>query len=767
MALVQMPKEGQVDPENPNKIWHNGVGFITEEEYNKLVPPAKPAQGDLWNSSDGKKLWDAKSKSWLLEDAYNKVVPPVNPAQGDKWGSSDGEKLWDAKSKKWLIQNEYDKVVPPKDPVDGTKWNSSTGKQIWNGKSWETEPNYYKNKFTNAKTDADKVKWGQAAADYFKNVNRTDYNNYVSKVKEAQARIDKANQTATTNSSSNTTNSTGSTSVNAFVEGQVDPESNKIWHKGTGFVTEEEYNKLVPPTSPAQGDKWNSADGEKLYDAKSKKWLVQSEYDKVVPPANPKMGDKWGSSAGDKFYDGKKWVDKTTYDAAANKVEGKRLHDVWANAPANSQQKWDAGAEYMAWVKKYDPKNIQSITTSQATLKTKLVKSGEWNPGGGTTNNTTGAPVTGVDGQPGPDINSGNSNTTNPSDAPKDPKVGDIWNNQYWNGKSWISKIAWDVLQSLTEPKDTTKDTTVVTAMDLPDSLSILRTMFAQYGLQDLAASVSKYQTDPKFKDATGKLDDFLVMQDLREQPSYKNRFAAKLSRDAAIQAAGQAGQTTMMQPISEGDQLALEKQYSDLAKQAGLPVGFYDNPSDFTTLITNDVSPDEYTTRIDMAQQAALQSNADLRDQLQNQFGIGEGDLTAFFLDPNKAREVTAKRTNDLVRQFNEAALLTAGISGDVIAQAAQNAVPANVNVSYLKTLANENLGLAQGTVAGEKAVVSQQQVANVLIAGAQGNKGNPDYEAQKALETGMTVKRKKYESGGSIAATDKGVIGLGKANN
>lgn len=307
---------------------------------------------------------------------------------------------------------------------------------------------------------------------------------------------------------------------------------------------------------------------------------------------------------------------------------------------------------------------------------------------------------------------------------------------------------------------------TVPSVLSLPDSLSVLRGLFASYGLGDLADVIVKYQTDPKFL-TSGNIDENVVMEDLKQQPQYQERFAAKLQRDAQIQQARANGEYTTLTPISEADQLKLEQQYTDLARQAGLPVGFYDNPQDFKALIAGDVSPDEYSTRISMAQQAALQSNAALREQLKQQYGIDEGSLTAFFLDANRAQAVTADATNKMVRQFNQAALQSVGVEGSVAEQVAAQSAPTAVNASYAQAEASRILSFAQQTVGGENPELTQQQAANVLVSGAQGKGASPDFMAAKALEEEQKRRAARYQGGGQIAATAQGVIGLTQANS
>jgi hypothetical protein len=67
------------------------------------------------------------------------------------------------------------------------------------------------------------------------------------------------------------------------------------------------------------------------------------------------------------------------------------------------------------------------------------------------------------------------------------------------------------------------------------------------------------------------------------------------------------------------------------------LPIGFYDPPSDFNQCIGKNVSPSEIQSRVDLATQATILSNPSYRQAL-NQMGIGDSELTAYFLNPDRA---------------------------------------------------------------------------------------------------------------------------------
>jgi hypothetical protein len=70
----------------------------------------------------------------------------------------------------------------------------------------------------------------------------------------------------------------------------------------------------------------------------------------------------------------------------------------------------------------------------------------------------------------------------------------------------------------------------------------------------------------------------------------------------------------------------------------AGLPKGFYDDPSDYASWIANDVSPDEINSRVTDAVQLAQQVDPTMRNLMAKYYGLSTGDVAAYFLDQKRA---------------------------------------------------------------------------------------------------------------------------------
>jgi hypothetical protein len=71
------------------------------------------------------------------------------------------------------------------------------------------------------------------------------------------------------------------------------------------------------------------------------------------------------------------------------------------------------------------------------------------------------------------------------------------------------------------------------------------------------------------------------------------------------------------------------------------LPAGFYDSPSDYQNFIANDLSASELADRVEAARAAVNVTNPELKQQLQDYYGLGTGALTAYMLDSAKGQDL------------------------------------------------------------------------------------------------------------------------------
>jgi hypothetical protein len=129
----------------------------------------------------------------------------------------------------------------------------------------------------------------------------------------------------------------------------------------------------------------------------------------------------------------------------------------------------------------------------------------------------------------------------------------------------------------------------------------------------------------------------------LRDTDAYKKRFAANAQRLAKG-----------LSVLSEAEYIGLEDQYQNIMRQYGLPASYYTRgemgrQEGFEKFLANDVSSAELEDRIMTAQSRVTNANPEVRAALKQFYpGIGDGDILAYTLDPEKAltdikRKVTA----------------------------------------------------------------------------------------------------------------------------
>jgi hypothetical protein len=152
-----------------------------------------------------------------------------------------------------------------------------------------------------------------------------------------------------------------------------------------------------------------------------------------------------------------------------------------------------------------------------------------------------------------------------------------------------------------------------------------LTTMFAAYGLESLAGFIDRR--------IMADASEEQVLLELYDQQEYKNRFP------------GMAALRKLGRTITEKEYMANERAMTQTARFFDLPKGFYDSPADFGDLLGKEVSPKEYQDRLQVGQDLARTLNPSVKQQLIDFYGVGEGDLTAFVLDADKALPLIQKQ--------------------------------------------------------------------------------------------------------------------------
>lgn len=251
--------------------------------------------------------------------------------------------------------------------------------------------------------------------------------------------------------------------------------------------------------------------------------------------------------------------------------------------------------------------------------------------------------------------------------------------------------------------------------------------MLRGWGLDALAPDVLKFLQQGYTQDQVSVL--------LQDTQAYKQRFAGNEIRK-------QKG----LPVLSPVDYLNTEAAYRQILASNGMPIGFYDQPSDFASWIGTDVSPSEISNRVSLAVDAANKLDDGTKKAFQDFYGIGKNDLAAFFLDQQRALPALQKIASGarIAGLYNDAGL------------------------SLSKDRAEQLGGMAQGqnvdqlTNAAIDAAFSGQRLTNIYS-------GVPGYTQADAeaeiFGNNPAARKKRMDLAGLEAANFAGASGVGNA--
>jgi hypothetical protein len=236
----------------------------------------------------------------------------------------------------------------------------------------------------------------------------------------------------------------------------------------------------------------------------------------------------------------------------------------------------------------------------------------------------------------------------------------------------------------------------------------------------------------------------------LRGTDAYKKRFAANAARVAKG-----------LPALSESEYLRMENLYRQELRAAGLPPEFYDSQDDFRTYLENDLGYNEFVARVGLSKRASQMANPEVKMQLKNLYGVGDNELVAYFLNPQKT-------TTMLQRQFNVAqtagALSRAGFGTGM----AEDLTTAVVGGRPETTLDYKELEQATETAAafrpisqqvlgGERGAVTESDLLTGIVA--------EDVQSQRRLQREQQRRLAEYQGGGGLMESQQGVLGLRSA--
>jgi hypothetical protein len=267
----------------------------------------------------------------------------------------------------------------------------------------------------------------------------------------------------------------------------------------------------------------------------------------------------------------------------------------------------------------------------------------------------------------------------------------------------------------------------------------IVRRILEQYGLGSLVDTVMNAITSAE------SLTEDRLMATIRDTAEYKERFRGNEIRRAAG-----------LNVLGEGEYVAVEKAYSDIMTAAGLPQGFYDQPADFAQLIGGGVSVAELSQRVTVGYRSVAEADPTVREQMRMMYGLTDGELAAYFLDPNRALPV-------IERQVATARLGAAAARQGFGESVERMAFERMAGLGVTEEQATEVFG----TLAGARELLTPLEGGETALDVTDTALGlvGQSPEALQRLRTQQRRRQARFEGGGSLATTGAGVTGLRQA--
>ena len=263
------------------------------------------------------------------------------------------------------------------------------------------------------------------------------------------------------------------------------------------------------------------------------------------------------------------------------------------------------------------------------------------------------------------------------------------------------------------------------------------------FGLEKLAPMLrDAIEDDPS--QFAGPFAQQAVFRTVRNTPEYKQRFKG-------LEARNKAG----LPPISEAQYIQIENDYRAVLRGNGMPIGFYDTQGDFAKFIGSDIRADELNTRIQAGFRAVTEAEPGTKEELKRLYGVQDSDLAAFFLDPVRAQTEVVKKA-EAARRATAAREQGIQIQAGTAEELVSRGVTQQQASQGFQAIA-EQQGLFEAQMAGETAISQEEQIAGTFGTNA---------AAAQRIATRRRRRQAEFETGGSFAAGQRGVAGLGTAN-
>lgn len=237
------------------------------------------------------------------------------------------------------------------------------------------------------------------------------------------------------------------------------------------------------------------------------------------------------------------------------------------------------------------------------------------------------------------------------------------------------------------------------------------------------------------------------IQLELYDQPAFKARFPVI----AARQAAG-------LTPVSVAEVLEYEQRGRELLRRAGVTAEQFKKSEYLQDLMAKDVSLSEVQDRLNEGLMKITEAPAEVRVVFGNYFGTnGDAALAQLFLDPEKALPELEKMASTafaggIAERYG--IQLAQGIAREIADTGASDAAiwQGFANIDSMRNLFTETISETQDmTAQGEG------------VAAAFGTQPGATQTLQRRAQARTNVLR----GGGGIGSTERGVVGLGEADN
>jgi len=266
-----------------------------------------------------------------------------------------------------------------------------------------------------------------------------------------------------------------------------------------------------------------------------------------------------------------------------------------------------------------------------------------------------------------------------------------------------------------------------------------LKSILNYYGLGSLVNSLS----DKIIADPTLVASPDILLFSIKDTPEYKTRFKGNEQRRAAG-----------LPELSPIDYINTESALRTTLSGNSLPKGFYDTQDDLASFIGQDISPNELNARVSQGYNAVMQAEPGTKAELMQLYGLGIGDIAAFFIDPTRFNQSDAIKKAQAAQVASEARR-QAGFTLDVATAeglATEGITRGQAQQGFQQIGATQELlGM---DLQGETALTQQEQISGTF--------GTNQAAAQR-IATRRRKRQATFEQGGGFAATQTGTTGLG----